>query len=202
MTFSSLLKNPKLKAAFIVIGAGLVIYLLTGSWLSKINFVEKSIHTYWGILKQDTQRRAQMLPKFSQLVQAYSPQAEHLQQVLVKAYQANEALKITDTMLKDPDEYKTFLAVQNEVVNALLIVQQQATHDAMLAQNRQFLMLKMELLSIEKQIQYDVYFLNREIASYNGFLTGYPERWVNDLFLGKKLNAPVEIPTVKDTLGQ
>ncbi|MBI2790954.1 MAG: LemA family protein [Gammaproteobacteria bacterium] len=202
MTFGSLLKNPKLKAAFIVIGVGLVIYLLTGSWLSKINFVEKSIHTYWGILKQDTERRAQMLPKFSQLIQAYSPQAEHLQQILVKAYQDNEALNTKEIILKDPEQYKTFLAVQNEIVNALLIVQQQASHDETLAQNRQFLMLKMELLNIEKQIQYDVYFLNREIASYNGFLTGYPERWVNQLFLGKKLNMAIEVPTVKDTLGQ
>ena len=202
VTFGSLLKDPKLKAAFIVIAAGLVVYLLTGSWLSKINFAEKNIHTYWGILKQDTQNRAQMIVKFSQAIQAYSPQNQNVQQVLGAAYQANENLKVTEKTLTDPDETKAFLTVQNQIVNALLIVAQQADHDATLAQNRQFLMLKMELLSLEKQIQYDVYFLNREIKSYNSYLVGYPERWVNELFLGKKLNMQIEVPTVKDILEQ
>jgi hypothetical protein len=200
--FNSLLKDPKIKAAFFVIAAVLVLYLATGSWLSKINFTDKSIHNYWGMLIQSTDRRMEMIPKFAQLFQTFDPQAQDVQQALGKAYHDNENLKPSDQVFTNSQEHKAFSDRQTEIVMALLKAEVHAQQVETLAQNRQYLMIKMELLNLEKQIQSEEYFINREVKNYNDYLTGFPEKWINQLFFHKQLKMTIEIPTVKDTLGQ
>ncbi len=197
VTPSLLLKNPKIKMALFVIGGCILAYLLAGSWLNNIRTTEKTIHNQWVSLKQNCERRVQLLPQFVQLIQVYVPQAQDLQQVLTKTFQNVSQYALSEKILTDEGAMQEFIVNQTEVTKALSFMEIQSRNYPVLAQNRQFLMLKMELQSLEQQIEYTVVILNQNINIYNSFLEGIPQNWVNALFLRAKPKQLLQLAAVK-----
>ncbi len=151
----------------------------------------------WVSLKQNCERRVQLLPQFVQLIQVYVPQAQELQQTLTKVYQSASQYQLSEKIFTDEEAMQEFIAKQTEVNNALTAMATQSRNYPVLAQNRQFLMLKMELQSLEQQIEYTVVILNQNINIYNSFLTGIPKNWANTLFLRADPKELLQVATVK-----
>ncbi len=194
------LKDRKVKIALTAIGVLILIYLLTGSWVSNIRHTEKVINSNWVSLKQIYEQRLQLLPQFAQIIQYYAPQAQDLQQTLVKAYERARQVPISDKILTDQTLMQEVMARQMEVANALAAMAMQVNQYPTVVQNRQFLMLNMQLQALEQQIEYFAAILNQNVMIYNGFLIGFPKNWLNSMFLKAKQMQVLPIPTVKRAL--
>jgi len=189
---TSILQNRNVKIGLIGLGICLLIYLAIGSWLSKINYSQKSIHSYWTVVKQSCDRRVQMLPQFFQVIQHAAPEAQIIQQKISKAYEPVATNQFSETMLSNPIQVHEFLSWQKEVVMALSFMQAQEPAYPALAQNRQYLMLKMELKNLELQLALSVKGLNRDIRYFNSLIIGFPQGWANMLYPREKPKMPLE----------
>lgn len=192
----ALFKQPRIKIALIVIAGALVAYLAIGSWLSQIREAEKHIHQTWGILKYNCDLRLQLVSRFEQLINTYAPQAEQLQQQLSRAANEIQPLQVQESILGDQVALEKFSQSQAHLAQALEKMDEQAKTNPMLGQNRQYLLLRMELQNIERQIQYAVGMLNNNIHFYNQAISGIPNSWVNAIMLHDKPKFPLTIATL------
>lgn len=188
---TSFFKDNQTKMLLTIAAIGVVVYLAIGSWLNKIYYSEKSIHRYSMVIQQNCERRVQMLPQFYQLIQQYAPQAQTLQQQMSKAYEPITQIQFTAQTLTDPARMRTFSDWQKEILAALSSMRQQESAYPALAQNRQYLLLKMELQNIEQQIYLSTIGLNREILYFNSIVTGFPQGWINTLYPRVKPKIPL-----------
>ncbi|MBS0288756.1 MAG: LemA family protein [Proteobacteria bacterium] len=195
-----LMKDPRAKIALVVAGVALVIYLLTGSWLNYIQTTDKTIQSNWLSLKQNYERRVQLVPKFVQLIQYFSPQALELQQELSKTYESVTQAPLTDKILTDQALMQDVMVRQIGLANALAFMEMQVKQYPAVAQNREFLMLNMELLALDQQIEYTSALLNQNVMIYNSFLTGFPKNWLNVMFLKEKEKQVLPIATMRRVL--
>ncbi|MBS0288216.1 MAG: LemA family protein [Proteobacteria bacterium] len=192
-----ILKDPRVKMAFIVIGVAILLYLLTGSWLSNIRSSDKTIQNNFASLKQNCEQRIQIIPQFIQLFTYYAPQAQDLKNQLQQVYTKTSSTPINENILTDQQSMQAFISSQMEVAAALSLMMVQAKNYPTLAQNRQYSMLVMQLLSLEQQIEYMTVLVNQSIIIHNNLLTGFPKNWLNSLFVGEKERLLVEVPTFK-----
>ena len=181
-----ILKDPKVKVSLIVVGVAILLYLLTGSWLNNIHNSQKTVHNNFLSLKQNCEQRLAMIPQFVQLIRALAPSAQALEQQLIQAYILASKYPIDEGILTDATLMQTFVSNQMQIANALALMAAQANNYPALADNRQFVMLRMQLQSLDQQIQYMSVLLNQSILIYNSSLTGFPKAWLNSLFLGEK----------------
>ncbi len=191
------LKNPKVKMTLVGLGIVLGLYLLTGSWLNNIHTATEAINSNFATLKESCERRVALIPLFIQLLQTNVSDSHDVQVQLDRVYQAAKA-PINESVLTDKALMETFVANQMAVTQSLSYLILQANNTPSLAQNRQYLILKMQLLSIEQQIDYSLVLLNQSIIIYNSLLTGFPKEWLNTLFLGSKPMIPFKVNTTAD----
>lgn len=186
------LKNPKAKIGLIAAAIVIGIYLLTGSWLNSINTYEQTINTNFVSLKENCDRRTALIPRFIELLQYFAPNSQDIQRQMNQVYQ--QAKTPTEmSILTNKEQMQAFLSRQTQVTQVLNYMVTQADNTPAISQNRQFLLLKMQLLSLEQQINYTVVILNQSIIIYNSFLTGFPKEWLNTLFLGHQQKELIQI---------
>lgn len=197
---TSLFKKKNTKIVLVVLAMGLLVYLAIGSWMNKIHYAQTSIYTYWMVVKQGCDRRAQMLPQFFQVIQHTAPEAQVIQQKISKAYEPLTRNQFSEAMLSNPNKVQEFLNWQKEISLALSFMQ---THEAVyptLVQNRQYIILKMELKNIELQIDLSVKGLNKDIRYFNSLITGFPQGWVNTLYPREKPKMQLEGFTLEENI--
>lgn len=192
-----ILKDPRVKMALIVVGVAILLYLLTGSWLNNIRSSDNTIQNNFASLKQNCEQRIQIIPQFVQLINAYAPQAQDLKNQLQQVYSKVSSTPISVDMLTNQELMQTFVSNQMEITAALSLTLVHAQNYPTLEQNRQFSLLKMQLLSIDQQIDYMAVLLNQSIIIHNNLLMGFPKSWLNSLFLGEKERLLVEVATLK-----
>lgn len=191
------LEQRKFKIAIIVFGVGFVTYLGIETWLNRIHLIEKHMILHWSILKENCERRAQILPQFNQLIQYYAPQAESVRLMLLKAQTNAMKITLSEKSLSDPQMRQAFCVSQDEVVLSLLEMERQEEQLPALKQNRQYLMLKRELQSYEQQIEFSYRVIAHDITAYNNTLTSFPLNWLNAITFRYKTKALCPIHTLE-----
>ena len=189
-----ILKEPKVKATLIALGVVVALYLLTGGWLNNIRTTSTTIHNNFVSLKDNCEHRVALIPQFIQLLQYFAPGSHDLQQQLNIVYQAAKE-PISESILTDKAGLQAFIAHQREVTQILSYMVLQANNTPSIAQNRQYLMLRMQLMSFDQQIDYAVVLLNQNIITFNSLITGFPKEWLNALFVGEKPKQLVQVTT-------
>lgn len=198
MVDKSLLENKTVRAIFIVIGAVLVIYLGVGSWLNKIHVYEEKIHYTWERLSDNSIRRANMLPKFIEVIHNQAPVAQELIDPLSKFMHQVRNYHPGEAIFNIPQEANTYSIIQQELVKLLIQMEQQALKYPSLAQNQQYLLLKTQLEGLEQQIAYSTRMLNYYIERYNQNITGIPQGWLNKWFYHYRAKYPIVVTTTLD----
>ncbi len=194
MEIPPILKSPKAKLALIVIGLLVLFYLLIGSWINSIHVANKNIDNYFTSVSENATRRVELIPQFAKLVQDNAPQAKEILEELNKAYQVAKG-PIDKSILTNQEALQAFTAKQNAVTQILKYLIVQAQHFPAIGENRQFIILKMQLLSFDQQIDYLTTLLNREILLFNTHLIGFPKSWLNRFLIGEKVKLLLQIPT-------
>lgn len=177
------LKNRHVKRGLILIGAFLVVYLWVASWLSKIHLTEQKIQQFWAILKENTDRRVDMLPNFVQLVQDHAPEAQDVLHGLTKSYVDAKNFKVPDDqILNSAQAAQTFAHNQQQISDALSLMKKQAPLFPSLEQNKQFAMLTTYVITLEQQIDFSVKALEQQIKYYNFQITTFPQNLANLIY--------------------
>ncbi len=181
-----ILKDPKVKLALIVVGVALALYLLTGSWLNNINNAQKTVHNNFLSLKQNCEHRLAMIPQFVQLFQTLSPDAHAPVQQLTQTYMLASKFTIDENILTNAELMQAFIQIQRQIGNSFALMAQQTKNYPAIEDNRQYIMLRMQLQSLDQQIQYMSVLLNQSILIHNSLLSGFPKAWLNSFFIGEK----------------
>lgn len=174
------------KGAFALIGLGICAYLFVGAWLSKVHYVERKMNVQWAQLKQNCDRRTQLLPEFVQLIQSYAPQAQDLIRDLNQSYLISSKNHPSWDTFTTAENLNAFTKQQTNVRSALLNLQAKSANYPTLVQNRQFLMLKMEWEGLDQQIDVGVKKLNFYIVDFNKLIDGFWHETFNGIFLHEK----------------
>lgn len=181
------------KVAFAFIGLGICAYLFIGGWLSKVHHVERKMNSQWAQLKQNCDRRTQLLPEFVQLIQSYAPQAQDLVRDLNQSYQISSKNHPSWDTFTTAENLNAFTKQQANVREALKNMQAKIGNYPILVQNRQFLMLKMEWEGLDQQIDVGVKKLNKYIEDFNQLMVGFWHETINDMFLQNKPKTPIHL---------
>lgn len=190
-------KNPKLKWALWAIAGAIVVYLALATWVNKIHISERKLYNAWSVLKENCDRRTQSILRFGHFFQSQGAQA--ILQPLSQAYKISKDYVPPPTLLTDPIAVKQFVVTQEAVVAAFSQMEEFVAKQGALAQNRQYLMLRMELQNIEQQIQFSVGLLQKETRFYNYYITGFPYGWLNSVSVHSKQAVLFEVPTLEKT---
>lgn len=194
-----LLKHRNVKRGLIVVGAILVIYLWVASWLNKMQLTEQKIQQFWVLLKENTDRRVDILPQFVQLVETYAPQAEEVKAVLTRVYVQAKKVDGSEQILNVPQSAAAFTQAHQQVSQALWYMEQQAPRFPALAQNNQFAMLTAYVNSLNQQIEFSMRALEQQINYYNFQITTFPQNMINFVYPHYKRKYIVDFATANTT---
>ena len=190
-------ENPKAKIALISLGVLFVIYLGISTWSDKLHRADKQVYRSWGMLKESSHRRVQLLPDYIQWVQYYAPQAKDLLNVLTQTYQQANQFEMTDQIMVAPQSEQAFYEIQKSIVNALKAVEKQTSSSPMMAQNHQFFILNQHRQEVEKAIAGSALILNKQIDRYNPYVVGFPQETISELFYNYPPRIHVRVVTLE-----
>lgn len=181
----------KILIVFIALSIG--IYLTLGSWINRIHLAERKINSTWAQLKQNCDQRTQLLPQFVQLIQSYAPEAQDLISKLDQSYQISSKNHPSWDTFTTAQNLNEFTSLQANVLEALKDMDGKSARYAALAQNRQFLMLKMEWEGLDQQIQTSVKKLNQNIEDFNRLILGFWPGLINNLFIHESTKEIIQL---------
>lgn len=194
-----LLKHRNVKRGLIAVGAILVIYLWVASWLNKMQLTEQKIQQFWVLLKENTDRRVDILPQFVQLVETYAPQAEEVKAVLTGVYVQAKKVDGSEQILNAPQSAAAFAQAHQQVSQAFWFMEQQVPRFPALAQNNQFAMLTAYVNSLNQQIEFSMRALEQQINYYNFQITTFPQNMINFVYPHYKRKYIVDFATANTT---
>lgn len=186
----------RLKIGLISLGVVLISVLGIMTWQDKVSTAAQRVDKSWVLLQKNSDKRTQLLGQFVQIMPASAAQATHS---LNQAYQETLQFPGSAQVLNDQQALEKFLALQKQVVMALLEMEKYALRDQNLAHNSQFLALERRLQEVEAQIVYAENALAHQINRYNRYLQGFPFTWLNRVF-DYPLKFPCDILTMREVV--
>ncbi len=176
---SRVLENRKVKIIFIAAATLLCIYLAIGSWVNRIHVNKKFVDNAWYTLKQNCDKRVELLAGWGRFITQYSPEATLTLQELKNAYAMAKQEHFTVNMLSGTDTLQRFVNVQQNITVTLQKMYTVISAQPALLANPGFSALNNDTQMVELQIVYTAKQLNESIEHYNKGLIEIPGRWVN-----------------------
>ena len=192
-------QNPKAKIALITLGVLFVVYLGMAAWFDKIHRADRQVYRAWGMLKESSHRRIQLLPDYVQWVQYYSPQSKDLINQLSQIYNQASQYQMTDEIMLKPEAEQSFYNLQKMIVKGIMAVEKQNSASPMLAQNHQYFILNQHRQEVEKSIEGAALLVNDQIDRYNRYVEGAPLEWFSRLFFNYPPRIHIRVSTTAIT---
>src|SRR5690242_5569259 len=126
------------KAILIAVGIVVVIVLLFEVWIDRVKGVQKNVRYQLTVLKDNCERRQNLLDTFASLVQANAPQSQNIAQALVNNKKNALQFGLSETILADKQAVEAFCVAQHNVAKSLQQMKMLAQTTPNLAQNQQY----------------------------------------------------------------
>lgn len=190
----NVLKDRRAKIALGVIGAIFIAYWANAAWVDRLHFLERKIHTSFGIYKDLLVLRVAILPQLNEMVKNYAPQEQALSQELAQNYELAMRYQPPEQMLTDPKLLTEYKQLQTAIVDSMKKAQVIVQKYPALSQNRQYFLIMNQWSYLNHQVLAQEINLNQYIALYNSFLNDFPLNLYNKVTYRFPLKIPSQMP--------
>lgn len=188
-----LLKDRRAKIILAVLLAIGLCYLGNAAWKDSLHRAEIKIHAAFGLYRDSMNKRAGLAIKMLDLLKNYAPQEQLIYQQLAKSYDDAMRYQPPEQMLTNAALAAEFTQLQQSLLNNMRQAQKIAQNYPGLIENRYYFLLQNEWREADLQVTGLGERLNRQIAFYNSYLTGFPQDIYNKITYRYVLKIPVVV---------
>lgn len=188
-----LLKDRRAKIILAVLLAIGLCYLGNAAWRDTLRQSENKIHSAFGLYRDSMNKRAGLVIKMLDLLKNYAPQEQAMYQRLAKSYDDAMRYQPPEQMLTNAALAAEFAQLQQSLLDNMGRAQKIVQNYPGLTENRYYFLLQKEWREADLQVTGSGEMLNRQIAFYNSYLTGFPKNIYNQITYRYVLKIPVVV---------
>ena len=169
----------RVKAALIVS----LLLLLQGCGINNIPSYDETVTAAWSQVQNQYQRRAELIPNLVKTVKGFAAQEKDVLTSVVEARSKATSMQLPDDVLTNPEAFKQFQAVQDNLSGALSRLMVVVERYPELKSNENFLALQSQLEGTENRIAVARRDYIEAVRVYNTELRTFPGRiWRSVLY--------------------
>jgi len=167
-------------AVIVVIVFG--VYQFWAGSYNKMVSMEETVTSQWAQVQNQYQRRLDLIPNLVSTVKGYaSHEADVYEQVAKARAQAGGVVNIDKSVLDDPEAFKKYQQIQNNLGSSLQRLLMVSENYPELKANENFLALQDQLEGTENRIATERKRFNDAAQAYNTFIRQFPRVFVANM---------------------
>lgn len=178
--------TQKTKKLLITVGIVVaVLFMLYSCFAGTYNNIvtrEEGVNSAWAQVQNQYQRRYDLIPNLVETVKGY---ASHEEGVLTGVTEARSkvggVINIDSSVLDDPEEFKKFQKVQDDLGRSLQRLMAVTENYPQLKANENFLALQNQLEGTENRISVERKRFNDAVQGYNSFIRMFPKNIIANM---------------------
>ena len=171
-----------MKVNYLVLAAALLV--LPGCGYNDIQGLDEETNAAWSEVINQYQRRADLIPNLVSTVKGYAAHEKETLESVTRARSQVAGLKATPELLKDPEAFKKFQAVQGDLSSALARLMVVVEKYPDLKANENFRDLQSQLEGTENRITVARKRYIDKVAEYNKMVRFFPTNLTAKYILG------------------
>jgi LemA protein len=161
----------------IVLGVGIVLYMMFGGSYNKMVSKEETVTSAWAQVQNVYQRRIDLIPNLVNTVKGYADFEKSTLTAVIEARAKATSVNISPDKL-GPEDLKRFQQSQDGLSSALgrlMVVSEQYPN---LKANENFLELQSQLEGTENRIAVERQRFNEVVKDYNQYIRSFPQNFL------------------------